>query len=132
MTTSQKIIILNDDILWYNIFTFCLIDTTVLLNTEGKFLCYIGIMYTSDMVHFFHEMLVYNPTCFGFTATLGDNTIIVGRFSRPLHIVPNIKSKRAKYKDIDVIRGYKYLKYLFKLSNKILKCKHMFYILLFY
>lgn len=83
-------------------------------------------MYTSDMVHFFHEMLIYNPTCFDITATFKDNTFIIGRFSRPLHVVPNIKSKRTKYKNIGVIRDYRELKYLFKLSNKILKCNIYF------
>jgi len=64
-------------------------------------------MYTSDMVHFFHDMFVYNPTCFGFTVTFRQNTIVIGRFQRPLHIVPNIKVKELSSKDIDVIRDYK-------------------------
>jgi hypothetical protein len=50
-------------------------------------------------------MPVYNYTCFGFTATFGHNTIVIGRFSRPLDIVPNIKE--LSLKDIDVIREYK-------------------------
>jgi lipoate-protein ligase A len=52
-------------------------------------------------------MFVYNPTCFGFTVTFRQNTIVIGRFQRPLHIVPNIKVKELSSKDIDVIRDYK-------------------------
>jgi len=64
-------------------------------------------MYTSALVHFIHDMLVYNPTCFGFTVTFRHNTIVIGRFSRPLHIVPNIKVKELSSKGINVIRDYK-------------------------
>jgi len=59
------------------------------------------------MVHFFHDMLVYNPTCFGFTATLRHNTNFIERFSRPSHIVPNIRVKELSLKHMDVIRDYK-------------------------
>jgi hypothetical protein len=105
VTISQKIIILNYVILWCDILTVGIMDTAVLWNSGGKVLLYIGTRYTSDMVHFFHDMPVYNYTCFGFTATFRHNTIVIGRFSRPLHIVPNIKE--LSLKDFDVIREYK-------------------------
>jgi hypothetical protein len=52
-------------------------------------------------------MLIYNPTCFGFTATFRHNTIVIGRFSRPLLAVPNVRVKELSSKDIDLIRDYK-------------------------